>query len=76
MAGENTGIVREQGGTLLRVDSGSSIDIKTGGKVLTNGAQASAITDALTAGSATAADCATKINSILTTLRNLGIIAP
>lgn len=75
MANENVTVVREQGGSVLRVDSGGVIDIKTGGKVLTNGTQASAITDALTAGSATAADCATKINSMLTVLRNLGIIA-
>lgn len=43
MAGENTKIVREQGGDTLTVNSGGSIDIRTGGKVLANGAQAATI---------------------------------
>jgi hypothetical protein len=36
--------------------------------------QPSPITNALTGGSATAADCATKLNLVLATLRELGLI--
>ena len=54
---------------------GDSLQIESGGKITAAGTQASAITDALTAGSATAANCATTINSILAALRGVGIVA-
>lgn len=54
---------------------GEAMDVRTGGKVLANGTQASAITNVATAGSATAAGNATAINSILAALRGAGIIA-
>jgi hypothetical protein len=60
-------IVRTNGGDQLRVNSG--------GKITAAGTQAAAITDALTAGSATAANCATTINLILAALRGVGVVA-
>ena len=60
-------VTRPQGGDELRVDSG--------GKITAAGTQAAAITDALTAGSATAANCATTINLVLAALRGVGIVA-
>lgn len=61
------GIERPQGANELRVNSG--------GKITNAGTQAAAITDALTAGSATAANCATTINLILAALRGVGVVA-
>jgi hypothetical protein len=54
---------------------GDSLQIETGGKITAAGTQAAAITDALTAGSATAANCATTINLILAALRGVGVVA-
>ena len=60
---------------LVRLVGGSEIAFKTGGKQTNDGAQAAAIANVLTAGSATAAANATAINSILVALRGVGIIA-
>ena len=54
---------------------GDSLQVETGGKITAAGTQAAAITDALTAGSATAANCATTINLILAALRGVGVVA-
>lgn len=53
MAGENTLIHRDQGGDHLVIEAGGTLDVKTGGKVMANGTQASALA-ALTAASGTA----------------------
>ena len=55
--------------------NGDELRVESGGKITNAGTQATAITDALTAGSATAANCATTINSILAALRGVGIVA-
>ena len=60
---------------IVRTAGGDSLDVRTGGKMLANGTQASAITNVPTAGSATAAANATAINSILAALRGVGTIA-
>ena len=51
----NTGVYHEQGGTTLVVTSTGVIDIKTGGKFYTNGAQGAALTAGLTTITHTAA---------------------
>jgi len=75
-------VYREQGGDKLVVDSGGSIQVKTGGKILPNsGTQAAHIADAtaITGGeSPTEAEhnaLVTKLNSVLAALRGAGIIA-
>lgn len=69
----NTRNYEQQGGATWTV--GGTLDIASGGKITAAGTQAVAITDALTAGSATAANCATTINLVLAALRGAGIIA-
>ena len=77
---------RAQGGEQIVIECGGTIDLRTGSQVLTNGSQASAIADAETSHdlNATFSDTEVeaalnalggKINSILTVLRNAGIIA-
>lgn len=71
----NAKIYKEQGASSLVIKAGDGAVVK--GQAAANGtpAQAAHITDAATSGSATAADCATKINLILTALENVGIVA-
>lgn len=69
MSTANTPVRMQQGGAKLVVGTGGAI-------VGESGAQAAAIADVATAGSATAAANATAINSLLAALRNVGIIAP
>ena len=73
---------RPQGGDQLVVESGGSIQVKTGGKILPNsGTQAAHIADtsAITGGeSPTEAEfnaLQTKLNSVLAALRGVGILA-
>ena len=68
-------VYKKQGGDVLVVASGGSINVETGGAVTANGTQAATIADVATAGSATAAANATAINSILAALKGAGIIA-
>lgn len=88
-------VYKNTGGNQLVVASGGAINVETGGKILANGTQASAIA-ALTAVEGTTAnnaledvgaspdqtkinnnfaDCAAKINAILTALAGAGITA-
>jgi hypothetical protein len=60
---------------ISRPQGGASINVATGGRITANGTQAGVIANVPTAGSATAADNATAINSILAALRGVGIIA-
>lgn len=76
------GVHRPQGADQLVVESGGSIQVKTGGKILPNsGTQASHIADtsAITGGEApTEAEfnaLQTKFNSVLAALRGVGILA-
>lgn len=71
----NTKVHMEQGGDALTVEAGGAINLKPGAKLTAGGAQAAAITDVPTGGSATAAANATAINAILASLRGAGIIA-
>ncbi len=78
----NTSKIYNNTGETLVVESGGSIQIKTGGKIVPNsGTQATAITDAtaITGGEApTEAEhnaLLAKVNSILAALRGAGIIA-
>lgn len=66
-----------QGADTLVVESGGTIDVKTGGSLLADGAQAAAIDDVAVTGTYATDDDAIElaINSILTALRNAGIIA-
>ncbi|WP_430229914.1 hypothetical protein [Nitrosomonas communis] len=48
MSTYNTKVHLEQGGETLVVESGGVIDIKTGGKLLSNGAQGAALTAQVT----------------------------
>jgi len=78
MAGENTKIVRPQGGDVLQV--------KTGGKIVPDsGTQAAAIAAVATADAdATYGqpeadlinELKTKVNALLTACRNVGVMAP
>lgn len=75
MAGNNTKVYKELGGDSLVVESGGSIQVKTGGKVLNNaGTQAAAIANITPATDGTAAG--TALNLVLAALRGAGIIAP
>lgn len=68
MAGENTKIIRLQGGDVLQV--------KTGGAIVPNsGTQAAAVID-VTGGLTVDAESRTAVNAILAALRGVGIIAP
>lgn len=71
MEGSNCKVQREQGGDVLTVASGGSIDIRTGGKVLANGTQAAtiaALTVSVGTGDDTIADVGGAFNQ--TTLNN------
>lgn len=71
----NTKVHIEQGGDTLTVEAGGAINFQSGAKLLAGGAQAVAIADVETGGSATAAANAVAINAILAALRGAGIIA-
>lgn len=75
MANNVTKTYHEDGGDEYVIDSGGKLNVRTGGVIAAGGTQAAAITDALTGGSATAADCASRINLVLAALRGVGIIA-
>jgi len=75
MSQENAKVHQAQNPDTLTVESGGTINVKTGGAITANGTQASLIADALTAGSATAADCATKLNLVIAALKGIGAIA-
>lgn len=67
----------EDGGDKQVVESGGSIDVKTGGAITSDGTQASAISDITVTGTYSTDDSAieTAVNSILAALRGAGIVA-
>lgn len=80
-------VYRKPGGDTQVIASGGAIDVESGGKILDDGVQAGAITDASVAHalnavfSDTEVEAAlnalgTKINSILAALRGVGAIVP
>lgn len=73
MSSYNSKVHMDQGGAQLSVESGGTINMETGGKVLANGTQAGAIAD--TTGSYTMTQMSTTVNSILVALRGAGVIA-
>jgi len=76
-ASYTTKIYEKQGGDTLVIASGGKINIETGGQIVANGTQASAITSLSLSGTyaSDSAGIQTAVNSILTALRNAGIIA-
>ena len=69
------GVYRAQGGLQFVVANGGSIKIETGGSILPNsGTKASHIANFASSANMSSAQI-TKINSILTALRNVGILA-
>lgn len=79
MANNITKVYHEDGGDSFVIDSGGTLDIKSGGQITAAGTQASAITDATAAvSSPTKAEfdaVVTKLNSVLAALRGVGVIA-
>lgn len=74
----NVKVYRKAGGEQLVVASGGSILMQTGGKILPNsGTQATHIANVTGAGAfgTDAASTRTKINSILSAMRGVGILA-
>lgn len=69
----NTKNYHEQGGDKWTV--GGELNISIGGKITTNGVQATAIANHADPATATSTEIATKQNQILAVLRNVGIIA-
>lgn len=57
----NAKVHAEQGGDRLTVDNGGSINVLTGGKILANGTQASAITNLTDSTTGTANDTLTDV---------------
>ncbi len=71
----NAKVYRSQGGLQFVVASGGSIKIETGGSILPNsGTKASHIANFTSSANMSSAQI-TKLNSVLTALRNLGILA-
>lgn len=81
MANENAKVFKSQNPDILTIDSGGSIQILTGGKIIPNsGTQAANITDTTAAAGANPTKAeydalVTKFNLVLTALKNVGILA-
>lgn len=80
--GENLGssVALAVSNTSLNASFGGNVSVASGKVYKVNGtqvvaAQGAAVSDALTGGSATAADCATQLNLVLARLRSHGLIA-
>jgi hypothetical protein len=69
----NTDNYEQQGGAVWVI--GGELKLASGATITANGTQAAHITDATTGSGASAANCATKINSILAALEGVGILA-
>lgn len=68
----NTKVYREQGGDIEVIDSGGSINVKTGGKITANGTQAAAINNLTDSTTGTANDTVTDVSGafVQATLNN------
>lgn len=66
-------VYHEQGGNVLTVASGGSIDIESGGSIVAAGTQAAAIANATGGTYGTGVEA--KINSIIVALEGVGILA-
>ncbi len=80
MPGYNAKVNKKQNPDVLSVETGGSIDIETGGKILANGTQAAHIANATGAAGAnpTQAEYAAlvaKFNSVLLALEGAGVLA-
>lgn len=77
---------RKDGGNTLVIASGGAVDVESGGKILDDGVQAAAITNAPAGGTGAAAgayDTAANrdamiasLNAVIAALRGAGLIAP